>query len=110
MKFDMGSQTLSQLSTQTSTAGQDLGALVRRLAEAAEPLEGKFNGAGRAKFDQFKANVDQIATDLSTALGAVLQGIQGQNRAFAQGDTQMADTTGQTMSSINFDAAKFAAR
>jgi len=53
MKFDMGAQTLSQLGSQTVSAGDDLGVLVRSLVDAAAPLEGRFNGAGRAQFDQF---------------------------------------------------------
>ena len=48
MKFDMGSSTLSTLSSGTEGSHQDLGSLVLRLVAAAEPLEGKFNGAGRA--------------------------------------------------------------
>ena len=39
MKFAMGSETLTQLSQKTSGAGDDLGALVRQLADAAAPLE-----------------------------------------------------------------------
>ncbi|MCL2490094.1 MAG: hypothetical protein FWF36_05725, partial [Propionibacteriaceae bacterium] len=71
MKFDMGAQTLQQLGSQTTGASQDLGSLVRALSEAATPLEAKFNGAGRAQFDQFKARTDEIATNLDSALAAV---------------------------------------
>ncbi|MDR1448794.1 MAG: hypothetical protein LBI84_01080 [Propionibacteriaceae bacterium] len=110
MKFDMGAQTLTQLIQRTSTAGQDLGTLVRRLAEAAEPLEGKFNGQGRAQFDLFKSRTDQIANELDAALAAVLGGVKGQEQAFSQGDTQMADSSQSAQSSIDFDAAKFSAR
>jgi len=110
MKFDMGAQTLAQLTKQTGSASQDLGTLVRQLAQAAEPLEGKFNGQGRAAFDQFKARTDEIATSLDQALAAVLGGIQGQDRAFVQGDAQMADSSSSVQSSIDFDAAKFGAR
>jgi len=110
MKFDMGSQTLSQLTQQTSGASQELGAQVRLLAAAAEPLEGKFNGQGRVAFDQFKARVDEIAVSLDAALTAVLGGIRGQDQAFGQGDLQMADASRATQGSIDFDAAKFNAR
>ncbi|NMR21611.1 hypothetical protein HIR71_15530, partial [Cellulomonas fimi] len=51
MKFAMGAGVLSTLTRRTSSSGEDLGALVRELAQAAEPLQGKFNGAGRAAFD-----------------------------------------------------------
>jgi len=110
VKFDMGAQTLQRLSQQTSSASQDLGTLVRQLAEAAAPLEGKFNGAGRVAFDRFKAHTDEIAVSLDQALAAVLAGVQGQERAFAVGDQQVADSSNSTQSSIDFDAAKFAAR
>ena len=110
MKFDMGAQTLSQLSSQTSGAGQDLGALVRRLADAAAPLEGKFNGAGRAQFDQFKARTDEIAVNLDAALAAVLTGIRGQDQAFQRGASDQASASSQAQSSIDFDAARFSGR
>ncbi|MCL1923933.1 MAG: hypothetical protein FWG15_08820 [Propionibacteriaceae bacterium] len=86
------------------------GVLVRQLGVAAEPLEGRFNGQGRVAFDQFKARTDEIASSLSAALNAVLGGVQGQDRAFSQGDTQTADMSRQLQSSIDFDAARFGAR
>ena len=110
MKFDMGAQTLSQLSKQTSASSQDLGALVRQLGEAAEPLQGRFHGQGRVAFDRFKARTDEIAVSLNMALSAVLGGIQGQEHAFGHGDAQMADASSQVQASIDFDAAKFSAR
>ena len=110
VKFDMGAQTLATLGQATSSASQDLGTYVRRLADAATPLEGKFNGQGRAAFDSFKANVDQIAIGLDQALAAVLTGVQGQDKAFAQGDMQAADATRQTVSATDFDAARFGSR
>lgn len=58
MKFDMGESTLQTLTRQTSTSSDDLGGLVKELAAAAEPLEGKFNGAARAAFDNFKAHTE----------------------------------------------------
>jgi uncharacterized protein YukE len=77
MKFAMGAQVLTNLTKQTSGSSEDLGTLVRRLADAAEPLQGKFNGTGRAAFDKFKSETDRIAIDLDRALGSVLTGIAG---------------------------------
>ena len=110
MKFDMGSQTLATLGRATSSASEDLGSYVRRLGQAAEPLEGRFNGEGRVAFDQFKAHTDEIAVSLNAALAAVLGGVAGQDNAFATGDSQMGDMSRQTHSSMDFDAAKFGAR
>ena len=107
MTFDMGAQTLSQLTTATSSAHDDLGANVRALYDAAAPLEGKFNGEGRAAFDRFKAETDKVATELNAALAAVLGGIDGQNAAFLDGEQQMADETGAAYSGAAFDAARF---
>jgi uncharacterized protein YukE len=108
MKFAMGAETLSQLSTATSAASDDLGALVRELFAAAEPLQGRFNGTGRAAFDQFKAHTDQIADELDAALHAVLGGIAGQNAAFVQGEQQMVDETRSAHAGAGFDSARFA--
>lgn len=107
MKFAMGADTLSTLTKKTSTAGEDLGALVKELAEAAEPLQGKFNGAGRAAFDKFKGETDRIAIDLNGALNAVLTGIAGMDRSYLEGDQTMADETRSTEGSTSFDAARF---
>ena len=107
MKFAMGADVLSGLTKQTSSAGEDLGVLVRQLAEAAQPLEGNFNGAGRAAFDRFKSETDRIATELNGALGAVLQGISGMDRSFGEGDVAMADQTRAAEGSSSFDAARF---
>lgn len=107
MKFAMGADTLSTLTKKTSTAGEDLGALVKELAQAAEPLQGKFNGAGRAAFDKFKGETDRIAIDLNGALNAVLTGIAGMDRSYLEGDQTMADETRSTEGSASFDAARF---
>ena len=107
LKFSMGSDVLTQLSQKTGSAGDDLGALVRQLAEAAAPLEGRFDGAGRASFDRFKVEVDGIAVELNSALASVLQGISGQNQAFIEGEQQMADETQSVQSGVSFDAARF---
>jgi uncharacterized protein YukE len=109
MKFDMGAQTLSSLTQQTQGASDDLGTLIQQLIAAAEPLEGNFNGAGRAAFDSFKANADMITADLNSALGAILGGQSGMNQSFGQGDTEMADNASTAQGSANFDAARFGA-
>ncbi|GGY72510.1 hypothetical protein GCM10010326_78210 [Streptomyces xanthochromogenes] len=51
MKFDMGSTTLSDLGKSAEGSSDDLGSLIRQLIAAADPLEGKFNGSGKANFD-----------------------------------------------------------
>ncbi len=107
MTFDMGAQTLSQLTTATSSAHDDLGANVHALYDAAAPLENRFNGEGRAAFDRFKADTDDIATELNAALAAVLGGVDGQNTAFLDGEQQMAEETGAAYSGAAFDAARF---
>ncbi|WP_341941948.1 hypothetical protein [Microbacterium sp. LWH10-1.2] len=80
---------------------------MKQLAQAGEPLEGKFNGAGRAAFDQFKAQSDQISVELNAALAAVLGGISGMDIAFKEGDSDMFEQTRSTESSVSFDAARF---
>jgi uncharacterized protein YukE len=107
MKFDMGSTTLSSLTQQTQGASDDLGALIQQLIAAAEPLEGNFNGAGRAAFDSFKANADAITAELNTSLGAILGGQSGMDTAFVTGDSEMADNAVSTQGAANFDAARF---
>jgi hypothetical protein len=109
MKFAMGAETLGQLTKQTSTATDDLGALVKELFAAAEPIQGKFNGAGRAAFDKFKGETDRIAGELNGALFAVLGGIDGQNVAFLQGEEEMVSQTNAAQAGANFDAARFSA-
>jgi len=110
MEFDMGQSTLTDLTKKTSTSTDDLGSLVRQLAQAGEPLEGKFNGAGRAAFDAFKNNVDGIANELNASLAAVLAGIQGQDVAWQQGEQEMADQTKSADSGAAWDSARFSAR
>jgi uncharacterized protein YukE len=110
VKFDMGSTTLSTLVKQTQGSGEDLGVLIRQLIAAAQPLEGKFNGAGKTAFDAFKAHSDQITADLNGALRSILGGQSGMDKSFTSGDVQMQDTARQTMSAANFDAARFSGR
>jgi hypothetical protein len=109
-KYDMGSGTLSALTKQTGTANQDLGSLVKRLIAAAAPLEGKFNGAGRAAWDSFKARGDEIAADLNGSLSAMNIGQSGMDTAFVQGESEQSDNATGTMATANFDAARFSSR
>ena len=110
MKFDMGSTTLSELGKSTVGSSEDLGALIRLLIQAAEPLEGKFNGAGKAAFDAFKAHADEITDELNGSLGAILGGQSGMDTAFGTGDVELGDNAQHNMSAANFDAARFGAR
>lgn len=107
MKFDMGSDTLATLTTQTDGSHQDLGSLVLQLVDASAPLEGKFSGAGKAKFDEFKMRSDQIAGDLNNALAAIVGGQAGMDTAFQTGDMESSDNAAQAIGSANFDAARF---
>jgi uncharacterized protein YukE len=109
MKFDMGAQTLGTLAKRTQGASDDLGGLIRQLVAAAEPLEGKFNGAGRAAFDSFKAHTDQITADLNSSLAQIVGGQSGMDRSFGTGDVEMADNAGSAQGSANFDSARFSA-
>ncbi|GGC97092.1 hypothetical protein GCM10011512_25120 [Tersicoccus solisilvae] len=110
MKFDMGTQTLSTLTNQTSTNSEDLGSLVRKLVADVAPLEGKFNGSGRARFDDFKSRTDEIANELNNSLGAILEGQSGMDLAFQTGDQETADNAAQAGSSADFAAADFKSR
>ncbi len=109
MKFAMGADVLTHLTKQTSSANEDLGAVVKKLAASAEPLENKFNGNGKAAFNKFKLETDSIATELNAALAAALGGIQGQNTAFIQGEQQMVDQTSAAQAGAGFEAARFSA-
>lgn len=110
MRFDVGSQTLSTLTRQTQGASGDLGALIKQLIAAAQPLEGRFNGAGKAAFDSFKARSDEITADLNSSLSAILGGVHGMDTAFIQGETEIADNSKTGLGAANFDAARFGTR
>ncbi|MFZ3566787.1 MULTISPECIES: hypothetical protein [unclassified Streptomyces] len=107
MKFDMGSTTLSTLAKSTSGSSDDLGALIQQLIAAAQPLEGKFNGEGKAMFDAFKANADDITAALNGSLSSILGGQSGMDTAFGTGDQEQSDNAQQNMGAANFDAARF---
>lgn len=106
----MGSTTLSQLGKSTIGSSDDLGALIQLLIQAAEPLEGKFNGAGKAAFDRFKVHADEITADLNGSLSAILGGQSGMDTSFSSGDVELGDNAHQHMGMANFDAARFGAR
>lgn len=106
-RWDHGQETLVTLARNTGTSGEELAGLVKALIAAAEPLSGKFNGAGKAAFDSFKARSDQITADLKGGLDRVNVGQVGMEKAFATGDQSMADEAGKAMGAANFDAAKF---
>lgn len=106
----MGSSTLGVLSKATSGSSDELSLLVRQLFEAAEPLEGQFQGAGRAAFDRFKSRTDEISAELKLSLDGVLTGIAGMDRSFQEGEAAMVDETSSLESGSSFDAARFGAR
>ncbi|MBT2210590.1 MULTISPECIES: hypothetical protein [Actinomadura] len=106
-RWDHGQETLVTLARNTGTSGEELAGLVKQLIAAAEPLSGKFNGAGKAAFDSFKARSDQITADLKVGLNSVNTGQIGMEKAFSTGDQQMAEEAGRQMASANFDGAKF---
>jgi len=110
MKFDMGWTTLSTLTQQSQGSSDDLSGLIQALIAAAAPLEGTFNGNGRAMFDNFKSRSDQVTADLNAALGAIVTGQSGMDTAFVQGDEEMASNATASQGSANFDAARFGAR
>lgn len=106
-RWDVGDQTLTTLANRTSTSGDELSGLIQQLISAAEPLAGKFNGAGKAAFDSFKARSEQITADLNAGLGSINEGQRGMDSAFRTGSQTMADDASRNMSTANFDAAKF---
>lgn len=110
MKFQMGADTLTAHTKQTANAGDELTALVRELAQSAEPLEGQFRGAARVAFDDFKAKTDEIAVELGSSLNAMLEGIGSMNTAFLQGEQTQVDEISAAKGSSSFDAARFGAR
>ncbi len=93
--------------TQSQGQSQDLGALVRALVVAAEPLEGKFNGPGKVAFDAFKSQPDQVSTQLNSALNAIIGGQSGMNQSFSAGQSEFADNAKSSMGGADFSAASF---
>jgi uncharacterized protein YukE len=109
MKFDMGAETLGTLGNKTGGSHQELGSLIQQLIQAAAPLEGNFNGAGKAAFDRFKVRGDEITADLNQALAAILGGIGGMDTSFREGEQDMASNATSGEGAANFDAARFGA-
>ncbi len=109
MKFAMGADVLTSLTKKTSASADELGATVRQLSQVTEQIEGKVNGATRAAFDNFQAQSEEIAVELTAALRGVLTGISGMDKSFAQGDQEAADLTAQAQASVSFDSARFGA-
>jgi uncharacterized protein YukE len=107
MKFDMGVATLTTLGRQTQGASSDLGTLIRQMVDAVTPLEGRFNGAGRAAFDNFKIQADQIAVDLNTSLASILGAVRDMDAAFSAGDAELAGNARTSEGAAPFDAARF---
>jgi len=107
MKFAMGADVLGSLAKKTSSASDELGATVKQLAAITEKIEGKVNGAARAAFDEFQAHAEEISVELTMALRGVLTGVSTMDKAFGQGDHEMADQTRQAQGSVSFDAARF---
>ncbi|WP_149180239.1 hypothetical protein [Streptomyces sp. TRM49041] len=110
MKFDMGAQVLASLMKQSNLSTNDLGLLIRQLIQAAQPLEGRFNGAGKAAFDLFKSRSDEITAELNASLRAILGGQAGMETAFGSGDQEQGENARTQMSAANFDAARFSGR
>lgn len=106
MKFSMEDQTLITLGQRSQTESDDLGTLVRQLVDAAEPLEGVFNGPARATFNNFKARTDEISTMLNNALAGIVGAIEGQNNAFvtAAEDGAAAHSSAQSGSDFSSEA------
>lgn len=107
MKFKMGADTLTQLSQQTGGRHDDLGSLVKKFLVSAEAIEHTFNGNAKAVFNQFKSHTDEISAELNNALASVLTGIDGQNRAFIQGEDNMIDNIRSAQSGSSFESARF---
>jgi len=98
-----------------ATAGRttDLGGLVRQLISAAAPLEGQFNGEGKQMFDAFKANVDQIATDLNGGMANLAVGQKGVGTAVNTAQSEQVSAAKKAQGSADAQSAtarKFSGR
>jgi uncharacterized protein YukE len=113
MKFAMEADALQVLGRKTSAESDDLAQLVRNLVEAAEPLEGTFNGTAKAAFNSFKARTDEVASTLNNALVGITESIAGQNLAFVTAADEGADAHSAAEGAADFagaDTTKFAPR
>ncbi|MWA07593.1 hypothetical protein F8568_046230 [Actinomadura sp. LD22] len=95
------------LTRHTGSRGDELVSLIKMLIAAAEPLAGRFNGAGKAAFDRFKEHSDQITADLKGHLNRVNTAQAGLENAFGGGDHEMADGAARKMAGAIFDGSKF---
>ena len=110
VKFAMESDALVVLGQRSQTESEDLGVLVRRLFEAAEPLSGQVNGPARAAFDKFKVSVDEISASLNSALAGIVGSISGQNRAFVTAAEDGASVHASAEGAADFSAEGFLSR
>lgn len=110
MKFAMENDTLVVLGQRSQSESEDLGVLVRRLFEAAEPLSGQMNGAARSAFDKFKGSVDEISGSLNSALAGIVGSIAGQNRAFQTAAEDGASVHASAEGAADFSSGGFLAR
>ena len=110
VKFAMESDALVVLGQRSQVESEDLGVLVRRLFEAAEPLSGQVNGPARAAFDKFKVGVDEISGSLNSALVGIVGSISGQNRAFVTAAEDGASVHASAEGAADFSAGGFLSR
>ncbi|MGP3686953.1 hypothetical protein ACTVZO_19970 [Streptomyces sp. IBSNAI002] len=110
MKFDMGTQVLTNLMSGSRGSNTDLGSLIKQLVAAAQPLEGKFQGQGKVAFDSFKLRADDIAKELNASLAAIVGGQSGMEQAFGSGDAEQGENARQQQGAANFDGARFRGR
>lgn len=103
----MGSATLGTLAKGTQGSHDDLGSLVKELVRAVEPLEGRFNGRGRVAFDSFKGRTDEVAADLNSSLGKILEGQGQMDLAFHTGDEETGQNASTSEGRSSFDKARF---
>jgi hypothetical protein len=106
-RYLMGRETLSQLGIQTSGSHQNLYQLLQQLADAAVPARNKLYGENRVALENFIAHTGDIATELNVSLARVLEGVQGQDLAFQQGDAQQAEATRAAQGRADFASARF---
>ena len=91
-KYDMEAVALSRHADSIDVAYGELTQLVRTFVLSAQPLVRTFSGQGKAAFNRFKTETDQISEDLKVSLASVHEGTQGQDRAFSSGDQEMTAT------------------
>jgi len=107
MYFKMTDDALPTLNKQTNASHADVGSLIKSLIAAVDPLVGKFEGAARVQFDDFKSRADQITVDLQNAIGAVGEGQAGMHTAFTTGTDEMMTNTRTTEGSADYSTANF---